>query len=90
MTGGHGGADGQSGHSSTTGSSQTGHSVQHESHSSHLTGGFGVQVVTGQTGQGMTVDVVVAVREVVVEITDSVFSKLQVLVIFSKTAAKFE
>ena len=71
ITGGHGKAVGHSRHSSTIGSSQSGQSSQHESQSSHLTGGSGIQVVTGQTGQGMTVDVVVAVREVVVDITDS-------------------
>jgi hypothetical protein len=49
-----------------------------------------VQTVTGHTGQGLTVDVVVAVREVVVEITETFSSKLQVLEILSKTAARFE
>ena len=68
ITGGHGKAVGHSRHSSTFGSSQSGQSSQHES---HLIGGSGIQVVTGQTGQGMTVDVVVAVREVVVDINDS-------------------
>ena len=71
IAGGHGKAVGHSRHPSTIGSSQSGQSSQHESQSSHLTGGSGIQVVTGQTGQGMTVDVVVAVREVVVDINDS-------------------
>ena len=71
VAGGHGGAVGHSGHSSMTGSSQIGQMSQHESHSSHSTGGLGVHMVTGHTGQGLTVDVVVAVREVVVEITDT-------------------